>query len=415
MIKSLKNQQIWLNASFFLWAMISPLQDIPKVNVFGFSTRPGYVVLIPFFTILLIQFKTFFQNLFTNKVSKILFALIVFNIINDLLLGNLNNRAIGFILWLSINTAIITFINSNNKFSMTVLNGYIFGQSLNAIYQILIFFFYPKIWAPESIQNFLFNGSLRSFGLSGEPSYFAVSILPLVAYLYLSKHRYKYQLLCLFSFSLMLSLSRLSYLGLFLLPIIFFFNKKNIVKNFKSYLIITTCSLIFNMMANPSYFFKPKNLDSANSTQKIDKTLPLEVQKKAFQTDIPLIDNGWNSQRIRSFKRGAILFSEHPITGVGLGNSHQSLIKRFLNTAPEHYYVEGVHNLYLEILLEQGIIGIFIFIMLLITLIKLSSRLDLLLPFLFLLFVPMQFAQTITIPTIWVFAILALSKTEENF
>ncbi len=405
------------NISLFLWAFISPLSDLPKIEIFNTPTRLGYIFLIPFLLELLFSLKQTSQGLLEKfKFTSILIALLIgYNLVNLALIDAINGRSFGFIIWLSINSIIFLACLYNSSRISFIIKGYLCGQVLNSIYLILSVLLYPSFFYMKPIEPYFFNEMIRGIGLSGEPSYFAVSIIPLIAYLGLIKNKslLNYATLALFTTAGFLSYSRLFLLGFLVIGLFCLFRKLKTQLKVTPLFGIAILAFIISYQVNPRYYSFLSNEDRVTAKVNWDKSnYPEKLRKLNTDTGIVFIDRGWNSQRVISMMRSYELFKDHSVSGVGLGNSHESLNKRFLGTAPEHYYVEGCSNLYIEILLEQGLIGALLLLLFLYFYIREGSLLNKdfvkLFPITLLLVVVMQFSQTFLIPAVLVFLLLPL-------
>ena len=126
----------------------------------------------------------------------------------------------------------------------------------------------------------------------------------------------------------------------------------------------------------------------------------------------PPILAGSTKQRLLSIERGWTLLKERPF-GVGLGNSHRELKKRFVEYTYWRNFpknerwkarIDGLHNLFLEVAVETGIVGLLAFLMFLffmakdLFLFKFYNELAMFLGML----LTMQFAQNVNMPTMWI-------------
>ncbi len=375
----------WALALFYATASLPGLINL---EILGFHIRGSHWLYIPLVAFFLFKFEK--ANLFKNKV------LLVYLFINVIFLAlNFTLRSAGFLVWLICN--LIFLILSKEYNQKKLMNFFVFGlfvNSLIVIYQhISAKIAFPNIVPPHISLYDVGNGHMifRGFGLFQEPSYLSVAYGGALIFVfhYWKKSYLKSLVFFMMMLSLSLTYSRINILVVLLLSfyflIYYFYQYKKIAK----YFFIGLFSVILAFISEPEFFGFKKD-SSIQSNIEMEKSDP---------TPMPLAQ-GSIGDRTTSIKRTFTLIGEKKLMGVGIGNSKKSLVDRFQKFFPRHI-VEGVHNLYLEIILEQGVFSLLLIIFMLISLqLKLKKTIDAV-PLLFTLLIPMMLCQNINTPPIW--------------
>lgn len=403
---SMSFTNITTSLGLFLYGLLAPLGLLPKIAIVSFQVRLGIILVLPAVAYYIIKKAQDLKKITHLKIKLLSFIYLLYCGLNSLVLNPITTRSFGFLIWLALNLLILNLILDKPKKSLKVLiNGFLIGQTISSLY--LLYSVYaagtlPLIWP---IEQYSFSGMLRSGGLAGEPSYFAISIIPAIWMIYfMESNPLKWILFTLYSTAGFLSLSRLFIFSyLFLILAIVIIDRRNLSR-IATVIVLVTFSLFPSILKNPRYY----GIVDTKTKKEVEiksRTYPKELKKLSTNTGLTMIDHGWNSQRIISFIRSYKLFLENPYTGVGLGNSEYRLRQKFLGKSKKHYYVEGSSNLHIEVLLEQGLIGTIVLLTLVLTLAK--NYINPTHPYNIMAFIffgfTMSFGQTITRPTILIF------------
>jgi hypothetical protein len=391
--------------SLFSWAATAPLLDLPKLSLLGLSIRINYLLLIPiifnFVKKVIFSFNEMITDLKRPAYSLFSFVLLLC-LFENLFLGlhHIKETYLPLIFLLVFWSSILGSETSEN--SKILFKGFFTGQIINSFFSILIHFFYPNIFYPEKIKDFFFNAKLlRAYGFSGEPSYFSISVFPLIIFLSQKKLRVKnFFLLFLLILGSFLSYSRLGmYFIFFNFFILFFSNlyfKRHWSFNLKKYFLIFLTCLSFSIIRTPQFFY-----DVADK------------QNNKYET--PITTRGSDGERLVSLNRSLELLKDSFPTPIGIGFSRQILVKKFGHLELYPDYVKGVLNMWLEIIIEQGILIFILWIILLFYpfyFFKKNKMIDktLSLPFFSLILGPMQFSEPIFHPVVMILFIILLGQ-----
>lgn len=148
--------------------------------------------------------------------------------------------------------------------------------------------------------------------------------------------------------------------GFFLLIFLFFLTNNSITNNFIKYFTLVLCSLIIFLsfsknailvflFLNTWYFFKQKQSCRICTLAKTLSPLFLAVIFLSAQTD-PLSFQ----KRITLLFQSLTIISQHVLTGVGLGN--YLLAQYAFPIKYPYFFLQPVHNIYLLLMAETGII-----------------------------------------------------------
>jgi O-antigen ligase len=191
----------------------------------------------------------------------------------------------------------------------------------------------------------------RMKGSGYGPNEFAIGILPFVGIAFYTMIAEKNKLLRLLALiitvflttALVLTFSRGSLIGLFTILIFGILKAKKKIKSVFTVLIITAILV----SAMPKYVWE-RFIKTQETLQNLDETSNVD-----------------NTKRRYLLARGAwLLFLDHPVTGVGIGNYYYEG-RKYVQINPGR-----AHTMYLEVMAELGIIGIILFLLILFSVFK---------------------------------------------
>ena len=396
------------NISTFIYSFFMPFQDLPRLEVMGMSIRVAVFAIVPIAFFLFYNFV--WGKISWEKIADIktncLFATFFIGMV--LLFANgPTARSMGFQCWFAFN--IVYFLSVVHIDHRGALWGFLGGQIFNSCYILLQNYLYPWIWVPESYFNAFRSGQFRNFGLMGEPSFVAILLVPALIYVYDRMEGYRRNLLCaLFIVSLFLVYSGVGLisLGIFII----FALVRDRMRFVKLALPLLFAGFLLSVVQHPQYYGIPyKGLPKLSDWRSFD------ARKKEIVEDgvaLKKYSSGlWTSgtTRLDAFTRGFYFLKKYP-WGVGPSNSKKGLIALYYpNGIPEGMFVQGIHNIFLEIAIEFGILGLMTFLLFILFLMKplfLAKEWTLWAISLGMM-VPMQFAQNINMPGMWiVFAVV---------
>ena len=395
------------NVSAFIFAFFMPLHGFPRLEVWGMSIRFAIFSMVPILMIFfyrLVMGEIRWKNIVDKKISFLLATFCIGVVL--CLLNDATVRSLGFSVWLAL--SIVYFLSVIHIDYRGALWGFLGGQFFNSSYILLQNYLYPWIWVPENYGTHR-AGQLRNFGFSGEPSYVAIVLIPALVYVHEKMEGWKRAALCiLFIASLTLCFSGIGLISLgFFAILVFVKNRKEFVR-FTFPLLVA--GFLISTFQHPRYYEIPydgisflsdrrKVVVQKSDTIKEKKNFSLvESSSKFVHKEIN------NGPRIQAWKWGFYLFKAHP-WGVGPGNSQRAIIKRYYpEGASENKHIDGVHNIFLEVAIEFGIWGLATFSLFLFFLLKSFFVAREWTPLMMCLgmLIPMQFAQNINMPGMWV-------------
>lgn len=269
-----------------------------------------------------------------------------------------------FLIW-----ALFTGIKSINIFEtfkrflilFLFLNFYFFSseifekQDIEKILKFLIFasifisiYGFSQVSGIDFIEWEIKKSPLSTLGRRNFAGEYLVMIIPFTYSFIVTSKNFKERFfyifsLILFFIHLILTFTRASYLGFFFSTLLFFI----LFKKFKFPYKITSFVIFFILISN------------------------------LFSYSEPGFEKGTIFSRIFIWEKTLKIVKENPITGVGLGNFKTNFLL-YAEDRPKQIplikeVLEDVHNDFLEILVETGIIGFFIFIFLLFSIFKVSN------------------------------------------
>jgi len=398
-----------------LWIFLSPMQDLPRIPIGSFYLRIGYIGLLFIIPILFLNYKKYWDIVKAEPLFLLCGLIVLYNIF--LLIHHADLRAIGFLVWLIFN-CIFLLISSQISFNI-FFKLILYSQIINSLYIILSNYFHSHMILPANYDYYNFLGHVRSYAFLGEPSYVSLLFFPtiILSNYYLSfKKRIFTNLLLISAFSF--TYSRTSLLCLSILPILLLFPKASRANYIKAFIIPLLASIIISAIDNPIFWgyenrtqvIIAQETPSLIQTMHTNPTLPSPTQFSET------LNSGSTSTRIAAFQKGWAIVKNNFLFGVGLGNSKSYISKQNPNIKNK-LHKTGVHNLFLEIIVEQGIIGLVLFLLLLGRVFQLHLKhgwKPTATALLFLIFVPMQLCQNINMPAMWIFLALAYAEVSQR-
>lgn len=349
--------QVYLERFFIL--LLSFIPFIPEFGVIDIIGVQFYYLAITqtlvFIYLFFFKRQILSDSIFSNNPSIIFYSIFVF--ISFLSISWSFNRVEALIEGLRLFCTLISFINlfaliSIEKFNRKLV--FLIFVALSTIESINIF----KIF----IENYSFlnpPSRLRVFqGFSYNQNVSAFSILfkiPIIFYLALkSKKRFNsFFLYCIIGisfFDILIIGSRGAILSLGIISIIYlicflskFFEYKKIKKPLFIYF-----SLLF--LTVTTQFFLYKNSDSLKATDRISSYNDESV-----------------NYRLNFYENSINTFLEYPFTGVGIGNWKITSIDKLGKVIQDYNIPYHVHNDFLQVAAETGIIGLLFFVLFFIT------------------------------------------------
>ncbi|MBI2521853.1 MAG: O-antigen ligase family protein [Bdellovibrio sp.] len=399
-----------------IFAMLAPLQDLPRITIpiINYDLRIAFLGIPLIFIGLIAKWRENLSILLKNMDVRnfcILIILFLLYCVSYNFIFTFSKRSIGFCIWLFFNIFIL--ISSSFPQKNYLLRGLLIGQFFVGIHIILSHFFFPDIPVPAVTEDFRYQGFyLRVFSLMGEPSYVPLSMAPLILHLLLKRTPLStFEKVTIYTLFLALGLiyARTVLVATFFIFLITIFYKRQEKKFLILYLLVPLfLSYTVSFIRFPGYygsnlFPTPKNL--------IKHLRPYIRKPSSFEqidTDKAFLLGGSNQDRLRALQNGIFLFKRYPFFGVGLANSYEVCEKECI--VPERELVFSPHNIFLELLVDGGIIGFTIVSTAFFFLARFRRRegdLSHLMPML-LLMILMQLAQNINMPAIWIFSSIIL-------
>lgn len=241
-------------------------------------------------------------------------------------------------------------------------------------------------------------GHVRSYAFLGEPSYVSLLFFPtlILSNCYLTfEKRFITNLLLITALGL--TYARISMLCLALLPFVLISTKFSRSNYLKAFFIPFLISATIIVLSNPIFWGFSSDSQSIINPDSISRT----------------INKGSTPTRINAFRQGWFAFKKNPLYGVGLGNSKNYLSQKNSDNNNVSNNPTGLHNLFLEIIVEQGVIGFTLFLLLLARIVHLNITYKwkpTATALLALIFVPMQLSQNVNMPAMWIFLSLACAE-----
>ena len=170
---------------------------------------------------------------------------------------------------------------------------------------------------------------------------------------------------------ILLSLDRMPYLTFFLSIFILLI----ILKNYRIQLFVSLILTIFlfQLFFNNYYILKKRYLSLAGEIEllKITELLKKNIsEKSSLSKNISKEDNNLKGDYLKIYNASLHIFFENPFLGTGLKSFLYECKKLQNNNTKSFTCAVHPHNIYLEILINQGILGLLLFLLFIIFLIK---------------------------------------------
>ena len=410
----------------FGFGFFMTLHDLPRIPLFGFELRVG----ILFFIFILAGFYSARKNEIFDSFKN--YRLLWVSLLFFLIYTTLNcftidptKRSIGFLIWLYINATVFSLMLIKPR--KILIYGLTATITLNVFYIFLQHYFFDLIWLPERFAEFTYVTDLvRAFGLFGEPSYGAMNLAFLYLYLMFFKLTpWKKLDFFLKSMTILAILFTYSRTGIViictLIPWDLYLSYKRSLRKGSALLAVFLALFLVSAVNSRNYYpfinLKLKEIERVNAKEYFNQYRKFKMYRTEDEYNALMIEDGSQFRRIISLKRGWLAFVSNPIFGVGLANSKDYLEKR--NFLEELGEVNGLYNLFLEIAVELGSIGVFLFLFLIFTLLYYAYRKNALLAatfMLYIVFIPMQVCQNINMPPMWMaFYFVVLNLKSNSF
>ena len=405
---------MWIiSLSEFLYGLLLPFQDIPKVSIFGIDIRLAIFALPVLLLSLLFEYRK--KRIESNHKLVMLtqsIAPLVLVMIFNILFINSDLRAAGFLFWFLLNVMTILYVLIKRDSKIYI--GFLCGTALACLHIMIQrynpFFLVDIATILRCVDH---ESHYRVFSYYGEPSYAALYLLAF--YYYLTEGYAQYRYLAVFVLlALGLTYSKLALVGVCVVMFWRFlqFYRSDSLKiqdaRFLCAQVMAACLVFWLMLYGSPHLYKNNDIEYGPKTDLATKHAVSDLLEKT-NSEVEKY-----SARQLSVKRGMIAFLQAPIFGVGLANSKKYIAEQKILDV-KYGYFEGISNLYLEILIEVGLIGLVAFLWMLWSfyssgLIVFNSGV-----FWFVLLVPMQFCQNINMPAIWLSLILSIAtKWDDN-
>ena len=390
------------NAAAFIFAFFMPLHGFPRLEAWGMSIRFAIFSMIPISMIFfykLVMGEIPWKNIVDKKISFLLATFCIGVVL--CLLNDATVRSLGFSVWLAL--SIVYFLSVIHIDYRGALWGFLGGQFFNSSYILLQNYLYPWIWVPENYGTHR-AGQLRNFGFSGEPSYVAIVLIPALVYVHEKMEGWKRAALCiLFIASLTLCFSGIGLISLGGFAILVLLKNRKEFVRFTLPLLLA--GFLISAFQHPRFYEIPSDGVSFLAERRKVGTAKKEVEKISLEKlSSSVVQRMSHKPRLEAWVKGLHFFKDYP-WGVGPGNSKRAIIKRYYpEGASENKHIDGVHNIFLEVAIEFGIWGLATFSLFLFFLLKSFFVAREWTPLMMCLgmLVPMQFAQNINMPGMWV-------------
>ena len=371
----------------FSYGFLVTFNDLPKVSFLSYESRIGILLLgLAFGIFFLLKKKLAF--LYYDRFSCF-FPLIVYTALSSVFISTDRGRSLGFFIWLLLNIALVC-----GRFSWAGI-GFLVACLCGSIHILLQTYAFDWVYSPATLYNYTFNETIiRPFSLWGEPSYAVLNLSVFYMYFefYKSNNFIKHSVQFLAALAILMTFSRG---GLCCIAFFILFRLIRVLQRKERF--FTMGYFIIPLLI---YFFHVKY---------VDKLISKNQTGNAQAVKVALVTKGSENQRLISIKRGIQTFKNHPWLGVGIGNSGEYIKKNKIRSDLNSSY-QGLHNIFLEMICELGLVGFFIYIYSFYLYFKKNKRENLYL-FVFTMFVPMSFCQNINMPTTW----LTLTFSQKSF
>ena len=418
-------------AGIFVFSFAMPFHDIPKWELWGMSVRYAVFGIAPTALILAhrlyigrLDWRTLFDRTVIWPCAMLALTLLI------ILLRGPTVRSLGFCAWLMVNiTYFLGVVHIDSKWA---IRGFVAGQVCNAAYIILQNYLYPFIWVPESYFYALRMGQFRNFGLMGEPSWVAIAMTPALFYVYDKINNW---LGAVMVFILILA-HFLIYSAIGLIVFFIFLTATFYREEDKKFALLVVPPVIIgfalSILQHPRYYgLQASGLESLNRWRSFDSRSvePESLARMSIGTPPPDSNepsepepsdlSPWgifqavnrfakeqfvHEPRLLSLSRGLEYFLSHPF-GTGIGENKSYLVEYFSpHLTPEDRPPTGIHNIFLEVAVEFGFLGLLLF-MVFLAMIYILMYINGSWTYMWMcttMLAAMQFAQNINMPAMWI-------------
>jgi len=203
-----------------------------------------------------------------------------------------------------------------------------------------------------------FSGNSNAYGFLVATSLIVQIVYFKTGYIFSKKAMSLGIVLCLFA--LMLSVSRSAWLGFSVACIGLIWMKRIPVKETMYLFFISTLVLNIFLLSNTNGYFKARDNRLNLDVVKVDYA----YVKEKFLT----ISDDSISQRLDTVKSGIEKWLEHPIKGIGLGSFYWNEV------ATNKEFPLTIHNTFIWLLVETGLVGVFLFLLFLLMLFSVLKK-----------------------------------------
>jgi O-antigen ligase len=406
-LKQLKDQ--YPAIALFTFAAFAPLQDLIRIPANNYQIRLGYLLSVLLFIYVVPKMRRFL----TDWRMLFLIGLAIYLLAMQMFSNTGSPRGLLFCGWFIVHIVIVISSACYANALKYLYRGLLFGQIINFMVAVYVFFFAQGTQMfQDLLASSMDNIHLRSYGLLGEPSYVALCQGPLLLLLLGKKKNTQFEraAIYLLMLSLVFSFSRSAYLAIVIIipfTIIYYF-KTDRIKDIKLKLLLPLFLGLFTAFLYYPNFFINTHRSPA----------PSEVDNSIRKVDIPersLPDVAYSAspkERLVLLKMSFDLFKQKPLLGHGLSNIPHALKENnpdWRSTGKTQ--ILGCHNLFLEILVENGLIGLTFFLGFLVSLfyVLIREKLYVLTATASLLMISMQFSQNINMPAMWIYFSIAFA------
>lgn len=353
--------------ALFLMAFFLPFERIPSLDISGMSLKINYVIALVAIIALITTGVVGHRKIKSDPILPIIFLLLAdfaFSITYALNIGRAISVFLSMCLMAISYFTVKALINKKEDVKL-ILRGLFLGAMVVALFGIFQFFG-DAIGLPNSVTllkkgyDSLTFGFVRVQGASQEPLYFAnyifIPFLILVVMLVNGKLRevvprwFGILLMVLLALNFILAISRGAFLAAAIVLVLFFIIR---AKQLLTGRILIPAIALIGIILIGTYLGLLKSEPRA-----ID-----EYIGHLFVNDIKVGESV--GSRLDAFDEATEMFWDKPILGVGIGNYGPSVQKDVGEVPEGGWFI--VNNEYLELLVENGIVGFLIFVLLIIT------------------------------------------------
>jgi len=345
----------------FILIQVAPNENTKLFSLANLDVYPWDILIFILLVKIIIDLMVYKRNIVYSPVNNCIYVLFVFAsfsvIYSYFQFGDVHFKMTSVSLlrtyWFILPYFfIIIFINDRRKIDMflNVVALCIVIQGMIAILQkagsVFGFTFAMELFSPEKAAYGSTN--FRSVGTIGNPNAFSqtmilLAIVPIINLL--KKNTLKdWLMICFVVVGVALSGSRTGYIGVVIMLLLFIMSKMNTKKDLTSIIIIAAISLLtFNYL-------------SEFITSRVSEELGYRQHDTSLNASVGIWQEKYD------------LIVKHPFLGYGWGGS-------YLATQKASFVYGSSHNQYIETLVDLGVFGFFVFMLLLYVIIRQSFRL----------------------------------------